>query len=402
MSTPTITISEARLIHLAAQGLLTAPSTTATKEDVLNAIRRMQLLQIDTINVIARSPYLVLFSRLGQYDPSWLDELLAEGRVFEQWAHAACFLPIEDFPLIRSTVLAGLHGSYFSGWIENNLDAVNSVRNALQKNGTVRSADFKSEKSPGGWWNWKIEKVALEYLFSRGEIMVARRENFQRIYDLTERVIPDWQDTSTPPLSEVYPALIRKSIRALGIARPAWVADYYRLPKKEVAAYLPQLISAGEIFEVNVEGWPEPALTVEENTALIEAANHNVWQPDHTTLLSPFDPVVWDRVRARQLFNFDFMIQAYTPAAKRQYGYFPLPLLRNGEIIGRVNAKAHRKEKIFEIKGFYTEENFQLTTDVAHSIAEAIVRCSAWHQTPQVILNESIPVEVRDTLNQYL
>ena len=390
------------MIHLAAQGLLTAPTTTATKEDVLEAIRRMQLLQIDTINVVARSPYLVLFSRLGQYDPAWLDELLAEGRVFEQWAHAACFLPIEDFPLIRSTVLAGLHGSYFSGWIENNLDAVNSVRNALQKNGTVRSADFKSEKSPGGWWNWKIEKVAMEYLFSRGEIMVARRENFQRIYDLTERVMPDWQDTSTPPLSEVYPALIRTSIRALGIARPAWVADYYRLPKKEVAAYLPQLVSAGEIFEVNVEGWPEPALTVEENTALIEAACHNELQPDHTTLLSPFDPVVWDRVRARQLFGFDFMIQAYTPAAKRQYGYFPLPLLHNGEIIGRVDAKAHRKDKIFEIKGFYPEENFQLTTDVAHSIAEAIVRCAAWHQTPQVILNESIPVEVRDTLNQYL
>ena len=402
MSASSLTLTDARLIHLAAQGLLTLPSTPAAKEDVLEAIRRMQLLQIDTINVVARSPYLVLFSRLGSYDPAWLDELLAEGRIFEQWAHAACFLPIEDFPLIRSIVLAGLHGSYFSGWIENNRDAVNTVRNALQTNGTVRSADFKSEKSPGGWWNWKIEKVALEYLFSHGEILVTRRENFQRVYDLTERVIPDWQDASTPPLSEVYPALIRKSIQALGITRPAWVADYYRLPKKEIAGYLPQMISAGEILEVNVEGWPEPALVAKENAALIQAAVHNALQPDHTTLLSPFDPAVWDRVRARQLFNFDFMIQAYTPAVKRQYGYFPLPLLHNGEIIGRLDAKAHRKDGIFEIKGFYLEDGVMLTEDLAKAIAGAVSRCATWHHAPQVILNETIPIELRNTLNLYL
>jgi len=398
----TLTLNDVRLIHLAAQGLLTTPSTPATKEDVLGAIRRMQLLQIDTINVVARSPYFVLFSRLDQYDPAWLDELLAEGRVFEQWAHAACFLPVEDFPLIRSITLAGLRGSYFSGWIENNTEAVDTVRAAMHANGAVRSADFKSEKSPGGWWNWKIEKIALEYLFSRGEIMVARRENFQRVYDLTERVMPNWLDSLTPSLSEVYPALIRKSIRALGIARPAWVADYYRLPNKEVAAYLPQMIAAGEILEVDVEGWPEPALTVPENTVLIQAAIRKELQPDHTTLLSPFDPVVWDRTRVRQLFGFDFMIQAYTTAAKRQYGYFPLPLLHNGNIIARVDAKAHRKEGLFEVKGFYPEEHFQLTTDVARSIVDAFTRCAAWHHTPQVALNESMAKEYQILLGQHI
>lgn len=397
-----LSLTDARLIHLAAQGLLTAPTTTATKEDVLEAIRRMQLLQIDTINVVARSPYLVLFSRLGSYDPTWLDELLTEGRIFEQWAHAACFLPIEDFPLIRRLILEGLRASYFSGWIEGQQETIEQVRAALHTNGTVKSADFKSEKGPGGWWNWKVEKGVLEYLFNRGELMVVRRENFQRVYDLTERVLPDWDDSKVPPLDEVFRKLIRKSVQALGIARPEWVADYYRLPKRTVLALLPEMVSNGELLETRVEGWPEPVLYVRENEPLLENARRGSLQATHTSLLSPFDPVVWDRARARQLFDFEFMIQAYTPAAKRQYGYFPLPLLYNGRLIGRLDAKAHRKDRVFEVKGIFFEDNIELTTEMAQSIAGALVRCAHWHQAQQVIFNESTSVEYRDMLGQYL
>lgn len=399
----TLTLNDVRLIHLAAQGLLTTPSTPATKEDVLGMIRRMQLLQIDTINVVARSPYFVLYSRLDQYDPAWLDELLAEKDIFEQWAHAACFIPMEDYPLIRRLMIDKLRSTYLENWIDKPLPGSEIILEHIHANGAVRSADFKTPKeNPGGWWNWKFEKDALEYWFAKGVLMIARREKFQRVYDLTKRVLPDWDDSNAPPTGVVFRTLISKSVKALGIARPAWVADYYRLPKKEVAAYLPHMIAAGEILEVPVEGWPEPALTVPENAVLIQAAIHNELQPDHTTLLSPFDPVVWDRTRARQLFGFDFMIQAYTPAAKRQYGYFPLPLLHNGRLIARVDAKAHRKEGLFEIKGFYPEENFQLTADVARSITDAFLRCAAWHQTPQVTLNESMPENIRVTLIQYL
>ena len=398
----TLSLAEARLIHLAAQGVLMPPSTPATKTDVLNTIQRMQLLQIDTINVVARSPYLVLFSRLGSYDPAWLDELLAEGALFEQWAHAACFLPFEDYPLIRRLILEGLRSSYFSGWIEEQQEHIANVRAALVANGTVKSADFKSEKGPGGWWNWKVEKGVLEYLFSRGEVMVVKRENFQRVYDLTERVLPDWDDSNTPPIDEVYRTMICKSVKALGIARPEWVADYYRLPKRSVLALLPEMVSNGDLSEIRVEGWAEPALFVKENAPLLEEARQGKLKATYTTLLSPFDPVVWDRARARQLFGFDFMIQAYTPAAKRQFGYFPLPLLHNGSLIGRVDAKAHRKDRILEVRGFFLEDSVALTDEMARAISNALLHCAEWHQAPQVVLHETIPVELRNSLGLYL
>jgi len=398
----TLSLAEARLIHLAAQGVLMPPSTPATKTDVLNTIQRMQLLQIDTINVVARSPYLVLFSRLGSYDPAWLDELLAEGELFEQWAHAACFLPFEDYPLIRRLILEGLRSSYFSGWIEEQQEHIANVRAALEANGSVKSADFKSEKGPGGWWNWKVEKGVLEYLFSRGEVMVVRRENFQRVYDLTERVLPDWDDSNTPPIDEVYRTMICKSVKALGIARPEWVADYYRLPKRSVLALLPEMVSNGDLSEIHVEGWAEPVLYVKENHPLLEDARRGNLKASHTTLLSPFDPVVWDRARARQLFGFDFMIQAYTPAAKRQYGYFPLPLLHNARLVGRLDAKAHRKDRVFEVKGIYLEDNNELTDEMARAISTALLRCADWHQAAQVVLHETIPVELRNSLSLYL
>jgi len=398
----TLSLAEARLIHLAAQGVLTTSNKPAAKADVLEAIRRMQLLQIDTINVVARSPYLVLFSRLGSYEPAWLDELLAEGALFEQWAHAACFLPFEDYPLIRRLILEGLRSSYFSGWIEEQQEHIANVRTALVDNGPQKSTDFKSEKGPGGWWNWKVEKGILEYLFSRGEVMVIRRENFQRVYDLTERVLPDWDDSSVPPMDLVYRTLICKSVKALGIARPEWVADYYRLPKRSVLALLPEMVSNGELSEIHVEEWAEPALFVKENAPLLEEARQGKLKATYTTLLSPFDPVVWDRARARQLFGFDFMIQAYTPAAKRQYGYFPLPLLHNGRLIGRVDAKAHRKDRIFEVRGFFLEDNTELTDEMARAISNALLHCADWHQAPQVVLHETIPVELRNSLGLYL
>lgn len=398
MSTSSISLHDVRLIHLAAQGLLKAPSPSATKEDVLAAIRRMALLQIDTIHVVARSPYFVLFSRLGEYDPAWLDEQLVDGQIFEQWAHAASFLPVEDYPLIRRLILEGMRDSYFSGWIEENIQAVEEVREAISRNGPMKSADFDSEKGQGGWWNWKLEKGAMEYMFSRGELTVIRRENFQRVYDLTSRAIPGWDDRFVPSLDDVYRKLIYKSVRALGVARPAWVADYYRLPKKQVASYIPTMIAAGELIQVNVDGWTEPALTVPEHTDLIHAAINNELNAEYTSLLSPFDPVVWDRLRASQLFNFDFVIQAYTPAAKRQFGYFPLPLLHNGRLIARVDAKANRQQRCFEVKGFFPETGMELSDKVAVPVAAALLRCARWHKTPDIRLADTIPDTIRSLL----
>lgn len=402
MSIPELTIDQVRLVHLAAQGLLHAPKALANKADVLAAIRRMGVLQIDTINVVARSPYFVLFSRLGEYDPKWLDELLSEEALFEQWAHAACFIPMEDFPLFRRLTLDGHRVSYFGEWAEQNRSTLDYVLEVVRQEGAKRSADFESEKSPGGWWNWKIEKAALEYWFARGELMVARRDKFQRVYDLTTRVLPDWSDADVPLLDEVNRKLILNTVHTLGIARPQWIADYYRLKKKVVPTYLVELKKKGLLLEVTVEGWSEPAYYCAADGSLIEEAVQGKLTAHYTTLLSPFDPITWDRDRARQLFNFDFMIQCYTPAAKRRYGYFPLPILHNGALVGRLDAKAHRKEGIFEVKLVFMENGVPLSEILGQDLAMAIKRCAQWHKTPDVVVRDCFPTEFLPLLSDSL
>jgi uncharacterized protein YcaQ len=391
MSLPTLSLSAVRLLQLEAQGLLEPPSVPAAPADVLAAIRRMAALQIDTIHVVARSPYLVLFSRLGAYDPDWLDQLLAEGRVFEYWAHAACFLPVEDFRYFRCFMVNGLRGYFSEEYRAEHCDALNAVLEQVRAVGPVRSADFESEKSPGGWWNWKFEKEALEYWLCTGDVMVARRDKFQRVYDLRERVLPGWDDARTPSVEETYRALVLRSVRALGVAHPGWVWDYFRLPKRATQAALSSLLEDGALCEVAVEGWEEPGLALAESQSRLERAAAGGLEARYTTLLSPFDPLVWHRDRARQLFGFDFSLECYLPAAKRSYGYFLLPVLHRGALVGRLDAKAYRREGVFAVRAFYLEEGLASSPELAGEIGTAIRRCAEWHGTPQVRLEACRP-----------
>jgi uncharacterized protein YcaQ len=200
-----LTTGAARALHLAAQGMLQARRARAGKDDVLAAIRRMGVLQIDTISVVARSPYLVLWSRLGDYDPCWLDALLEEGKLFEYWAHEACFIPIEDYGLYRHRMLdpGALGWKYAAGFLREHPDVVARVLEHIRAHGPVRSADFeRTDGQPGGWWAWKPEKRSLEVLFTAGVLMIARRQQFHRIYDLAERVLPGWDDSRMPSMDD--------------------------------------------------------------------------------------------------------------------------------------------------------------------------------------------------------
>ena len=394
MTLLTLSTHSARMLALEAQGLRQPPGNPATKDDVLAAIRRMYQLQIDTIHVVARSPYMVLFSRVGAYQPAWLDELLEERRIFEYWAHAACYLPIEDFALHRRLALGMRRAYYSQEWFDHNRAEVEAVLEHVRANGEVRSADFEGQKAPGGWWNWKIEKNALEYWFGHNVLTVSRRKNNQRIYDLRERVLPDWDDTSVPPLEEVYRVLALRSVQALGIAHPSWVADYFRLPKRETQIALKELLQEGRLVEAAVEGWKEPALVPAENLALVEEAAAGRLEASYTTLLSPFDPLTCDRKRVRELFGFDFTIEFYLPAPKRKYGYYLMPLLHNGALVGRLDAKAHRKEGIFEVKALYLDEGVQPTPELAQALAGALQRCADWHAAPTVRITRTEPPEL--------
>ncbi|MFN7133587.1 MAG: winged helix-turn-helix domain-containing protein, partial [Myxococcales bacterium] len=223
-----LTLPQARAVLVAAQGLDARPGQPATQEAVLGCIRRMGALQIDTIHVVARSPFLVLFSRLGPYEPAWLEALLRERRLFEYWSHEACFLPIEDFPLYRHRMLdlRGMAWKYAHALMEKRRDEVEALLGRIRAEGPVRSSDFtRTDGKSGGWWEWKPEKRMLESLFTAGELMIARRERFQRVYDLRERVLPDWSDAALPPREEAERTLALKAVRALGVTSARWVAD---------------------------------------------------------------------------------------------------------------------------------------------------------------------------------
>lgn len=398
MSISTLSLKQLRLVNLEAQGLLAAPKPNASKTDVLNAILRIGLLQIDTINIVARSPYFVVFSRVGKFQNRWLDELQIEKSIVEQWAHVACYVPIEDYALMRQRTLEGSRISYFHGWASENWDKVNTVLDTVRTNGPMSSSDFKSPKNPGGWWNWKFEKAALEHWFNVGELYVIRRDNFKRIYDLHQRAMPGWDDSTLPTMDEVNRRLILKTIHVLGLARTSWLNDYYRIKKTVVTEFLQQLINSGKIREVSIEGWDEPALYLPEDEPLLAAAIDGKLVADHTTLLSPFDPLIWDRERTRQVFNFDFSIECYLPKEKRKYGYFLLPILHKGELVGRLDAKAHRKEKIFEVISLYLEDSVSPNQDLAVALADAIQKCAIWHQTPEVKLTRCASPEFESTL----
>ncbi len=404
MSRPQLSTHEAKTVMLAASGLCRPPEAPATKRKVLQTIKQMGALQIDTISVVARSPYFVLWSRLGSYEQVWLDELLAEGKLFEYWSHEACFLPIEDYPLYRHRMIATDTKSWKRSreWIDSHTEEVSHVLNRIREQGSVRSQDFvRTDGKSGGWWEWKPEKRALEMLFTSGELMIARRHNFHRIYDLRERVLPEWDDSKLPLQDEVRRLLVLKAVRALGITTAAWVGDYFRTNKRETATLTRQLGDEGKLLTVNIAEWNETAYVHPANCKLIKAAKSGALRPELTTLLSPFDPLVWDRARASAMFGFDYRIECYTPAQKRHYGYFTLPILRHDALIGRLDGKAHRREGYFEIKSIYFETNVKVTDEMIADCALAVRECAVWHRTPEVVIRRTEPPEFIDAMRAH-
>jgi uncharacterized protein YcaQ len=395
----TLTLSQARAVMLAAQGLLEPPTLPATKDSVLQVIRRLGVLQIDTIHVVARSPYLVLWSRLGSYETRWLEQLLAETRLFEYWAHAACFIPIEDYPLYRRWMLEGKRVWINAAeWLENNRELADRVVARIQQEGPLRSADFESAKSPGGWWNWKEEKIALEHLVVNGDLMVRARKNFQRIYDLRQRVLPDWDDVRTPPVEEIRRTFTLRAVACLGIARASWVGDYFRIAKNGIAKELNVLVENGDLLVEKVEGWDDPVYLHPEHAGLLAQARAGELLPSYSTLLSPFDPLVWDRARTRELFDFDYTIECYLPATKRRYGYFSLPILHRGALVGRLDAKAFRQNGIFEVRNLVLEPGVEPNSGLVADLRAAIQACADWHGTPQVQMVRCDPSELAEIL----
>jgi uncharacterized protein YcaQ len=389
---------QARNLHLAAQGLLVPPRARAKRKSVLDAIARMRLLQIDTIHVVARSPYLVLFSRLGDYETRWLDEALARADIFECWAHEACFALMDDFALHRhpSPVRTG-HWAHKSAarMQREHRKEIDALIEHVRTHGAVKSSDFERQvKGVGGWWNRSNEKRWLEAGFVLGELMIARRENFQRVYDLSERVLARMKLADANlgiGEAEIRREFLLGAVRALGVTQARWIDDYFRLGKKFKDAALDTYVESGELIRVDVSGWENPAYVHRDHANLLARAARGGLRATCMTLLSPFDPVVWHRERARVMFDFDYTIECYVPDHKRRYGYFVLPILHRGRLIGRLDAKAHRANGEFEIKAIYLEAGVEMEEAVVAEVAAAIQRCADWHHTPHVVVRRSEP-----------
>jgi uncharacterized protein YcaQ len=387
----TLSKAAVRGLLIAAQGLQQPLSShaPATKDDVRRMIQQLHGVQIDTIHMVARSPYLVLWSRLGAYPQSWLDDLLAEGALFEYWARAASFLPIEEYPLYRRLMLNRLtwHENRWRPWMQEHTELIDTLLTRIRERGPVRSADFARTGGPKpGWWNWTDEKTALDGLWMRGDLMVASRQQFQRVYDLRERVLPEWDDTQTPPLEEVYDTFALNTVKALGVTKAAWVADYFGLSKKVAQTAIDGLAQRGQLHTAQVEGWEEPGYFHPDHQEAIEVAANGQIPLSRTTLLSPFDPLMWDRTRGQELFNFTYRIECYTPAPKRIYGYFTLPILYDNALIGRLDPKAHRKEGVFEVKALHLEPGVIVNDALIAEVRSMLHACADWHQTPQIIV----------------
>lgn len=398
MSEVMLSLTAARHLHLAAQGLLKKPRRRPKPGDILSTIQRMSLLQIDTINVVARSPYLVLFSRLGSYPSQWLDEALSRGDLMEYWAHEACFLPRSDFSLIRHRMLSPdkMGWKYRQEWMVEHATEIELLIEHIQQNGPVRSADFEHpRKGTSGWWEWKPHKRHLEGLFTAGKVMVIGRHNFQRIYDLTSRVMPHWDDERDLIVQEQAEELmLQNSARSLGIFRGQWLADYYRLRQPSLPALLARWQEEGLIIPVDVEGLGAMWLHADLQP-LLEDAQVGKLTATHSAVLSPFDPVVWDRKRAEQLFDFTYRLECYTPAPKRQFGYFVLPLLHQGKLVGRMDSKMHRKAGVLEIFAVYLQDGVRVSQTLEKGLTQAINDFARWQGAGRVELNHR-PAELFD------
>ncbi len=335
--------AEARRIALAAQGFAIPRPATVKPTHLLRLLDRLSLHQIDSVNVLARAHYLPAFSRLGEYDRAALDALAwgrkRERRVFEYWAHEASLLPLNTHPLLRWRMARADRGE--AGWgrlrpfaTERRAEAM-AVLARLRGEGPLPASAFESGRT--GWWEWSEAKSALEWLFWAGHVSTAtRRANFERVYDLTERVIPARVlALATPTEIEAHRALIERAACAHSVATEGDLRDYFRLSPADARAALAALAGEGVLLPVTVEGWQQPAWLHRDARVPRRVRAR--------ALLAPFDPLVWERARTERLFGFRYRLEIYTPAARRMHGYYVLPFLLGEHLVARVDLKADRQ-----------------------------------------------------------
>ena len=375
----------ARRVALGAQGFAdSAPTGAVTKRHLKRVMGRMKVLQLDSIPVVSRTQYMPFLSRLGPYAPELLDRICyREDELFEAWSHEASLLPVESDPLMRWTRDRARDGYTWKNLREVAIrepEYVQSVLDEVRERGAVTGGELSDPRPlPGdgsGWWHRSLGVLALDWLFRVGELGVRRQGNFEKVFSPLDSIIPsEIAALPTPSVQEAQRELAMQAVQAVGVGTANDVADYFRLPVREIRVALDDLVEDGRVVPAAVKGWNKPAF-----------ADPDAKTPraiSGATVLSPFDPVVWYRDRAERIWGFHYRIEIYVPAAKRQYGYYVLPVLVDGELVARLDVKTDRNAGVLRILSSHAEEgSADLAT--ASRVLEAIDGLARFVQMEQV------------------
>ena len=372
-----LSAAEARRLALGAQGFAEPRSEREPNGwELRRVLKRVGLLQIDSVNVLERAHYLPAFSRLGPYPRDLLDRASqrAPRRLFEYWGHEASLLPVDLHPLLRWRMERAA-GDAWGGMRRIQRDRPELVARVLEQvaeRGPVAASEL-AESEPrrsGPWWDWSDAKRAVEWLFWSGQVSAARRRRFERLYDLPERVLPPAVlSASTPPVAEAQRELVRVAASALGVAAERDLRDYFRLPAADAKARVAELVEAGELMPVAVEGWGRTRAYLAAGARIPRAI-------DARALVGPFDSLIWERSRVRRLFGFDYRLEIYVPKPKRRHGYYVLPFLLVDRLVARVDLKADRAASVLRAQQVHLEEDAPAET-IAELTAE-LETMAAW------------------------
>ena len=356
-----LSAAQARRIALAAQGFAEprpgAAGKKVTRRHFKAVLDRLGAVQIDTVNVVARAHLLTFFARLGPYDQAALATWLhGSGDAFEYWGHAACFLPVDLHPALRFKMAKAYGGGAYLGLrklLKDRPGYIDEVRQAVRDRAPLIPADLRDPgpRAKGTWWDWDPPKRALELLFWGGEVTAVRGKQFERIYDLPERLLPAAiLDAPTPTDDEARRTLIGRAASAMGVATARDLTDYYRQWRLDVTRpIIEAMVADGELVPVTVEGWHKPAY--------LWSAAKRPRKVQARALLAPFDSLVWERDRAEQVFDFFYRIEIYVPAPKRVHGYYVLPFLLGDRLVGRADLKADRKAGVLRVRSAWAEDH---------------------------------------------
>lgn len=376
-----LSANQARRAALAAQGF-SASQRTKVRRPFDGALNALHVLQLDSVNVFARSHYLPMFSRHGVYDRERFDaHLWNSGEFTEYWAHEAALLPVADRPLFGWRMEQFRDTAARDGRTESLSAELEYVRQRLGADGPLSSAEMEREPrgGRGTWWDWSQTKRAVEHLFGMGEVVSAGRVGFQRRYALAEQILPQ-HALGTVPIHEAHVRLIEQAALRLGVGTAPDLADYHRLKREPAQAAIDQLQQEGVLLPARVEGWNTRSGQAERAWVHRDTAIPSRLAPD--ALLTPFDPLVWFRPRAERLFDFHYRIEIYTPKEKRQYGYYCLPLLVGGRMAGRIDLKADRAGGALLVQAAWREPSApQTTPDVAQRL---LSRAAAWQGLTEI------------------